>query len=343
MEITLYGIRGSIPAPSHRRVDGSLFSTAKHGGNTSCIYLCTPGGKHHILDAGTGLRVLGNWLMAETEFGEGEGDANLYLSHTHWDHIQGFPFFAPAYAKGNRIDLRGQAGMQRELIGSVEQSLQQIPQRPELRGIFSRQQDSPNFPVPIDIMDGIGTFYDFQPGSKCFEDDETVVSTLLQKHPGNSVGYRFTDKKGGAAFVYSTDFEPDNGPKDLEMAAFWREADIVYADTQYELGSQENPYREGWGHSHLVKTIELASRAQVRKLILGHLEPTGDDEYYRGFEERARAFAGKLAPSLEILVAREGERFCLGNLSGENSNKGQSNNGKNAGCSGGESHARQVA
>jgi phosphoribosyl 1,2-cyclic phosphodiesterase len=323
-KIYFLGVRGSIPAPSCNRIDIAPFNTKEVGANTSCIYLRTPEGRHHILDAGSGIRELGFYLGRAEGFrmpdsGEGvEGkEANLFISHTHWDHIQGLPFFKPAYAKGNKINVYGQTHITNGLVDSVTRQ----DEEPEvvankvasyqtngegIREVLTRQQDPRTFPAPLNYMVGLGEFNDFVPGGRVYQDDEMIVNTQLVNHPGGCVSYKFSRTDGGV-FVYSTDFEPDESNHDENLVAFWTGANVVYADSQYEDGSDLIPFVKGWGHSTYKKNIILAAEAGIDLLVLGHHSPLADDSYLIEMEKRAKAFARQTRKGLDVILAREGQ------------------------------------
>lgn len=297
MKIKFYGTRGSIPTPS---MPG--FSTIEYGGNTTCMCIEHNGYKH-IIDAGTGIRLLGLEMAKEP------GEANLYITHTHWDHIQGFPFFIPAYVKGNKINIYGEAKVSGDLIEAMRRNdpLQLATMQINGSGIkevMSAQQNPRNFPAPLEYMNGIGEFNDFLVGGKIYDKDGLTIETMAVNHPGGCVSYKFTERKGRKkkVIVVSTDFEPDDNGYDDELVKWWKGADIVVADAQYEKGSAENPYMKGYGHSDYLTDIDLAERAGAKKLILTHHEPKVDDDYCRRLEGKAQ----DAAPSgLEVLLARE--------------------------------------
>ncbi|MBT3406467.1 MBL fold metallo-hydrolase [Candidatus Woesearchaeota archaeon] len=322
-EIYFLGVRGSIPAPSCNRLDGSEFHTLRYGGNTTCLYVKTPKGRHHILDAGSGIRELGLYLGEHESFkmpGDGsdvEGkEANLFISHTHWDHIQGFPFFKPAYAKGNQINVYGQA----QITGDLVKAVTSQTEHPEvlaniagclevngagIREVLARQQESRTFPAPLQIMGGLGKFTDFIPGGRIYNDDEMIVGSHLMNHPGGCVSYKFKKTDGGM-FVFATDFEPDFTDHDEKVIAFWTGANVVYADGQYEDDSKVIPFMKTWGHSTYQRNIIMAAEAGIDLLILGHHDPLADDSYLMAMEDRAKAYARRTKAGLDVIVAKEG-------------------------------------
>ena len=161
MEVKLYGVRGSIPTPSTQN-----FNTTKYGGNTTSLLVSLDNSDKYIFDAGSGIRNLGNELLA-TEFGKGKGSAKIFLSHVHWDHIQGFPFFVPAYIKGNKFDIYGEKKHQKTLEETLE-----------------GQQQYPNFPITLEQMREIGAdmnFHDLNEGNAV--ENGALIKYMGVNHP----------------------------------------------------------------------------------------------------------------------------------------------------------------
>ncbi len=334
MKINIWGCRGSIPAPSGKTPQGKERITHEFGGETTCIEVIADEGTRHILDAGSGIRELGNHYLTTGQ----PLDANLYITHTHWDHIQGLPFFTPAYIPGNKISIFGDAKVQgcNPALG-VKQDLESAirnhsDQSAYVSGVFSvngkgikevlqDQMAFRNFPAPLDIMKGINGFYDFMPGVVIYESDNFIVDTLAVNHPGGCISYRFTEIKpdnSRRVFVHSTDFEPDENGYDDTLAEFWQGADLIYADAQYEPRDAPgefrklNPFMPTWGHSDYKSDLMMASVAQAKEILLGHNEPKLNDDYHRGLEVRAQIEAERQASSRQLTnpvlvqIARQG-------------------------------------
>ena len=224
------------------------------GGNTSCIEIVTGGDEHLLCDLGTGLREFGNHLLAR------HGPArphcfNVFLSHVHWDHIEGFPFFAPAYIAGNRIRIHGcHKNLREALLG---------------------QQSVPYFPVPFEVLRATIEFVELEPGIE-YQVAGFSVTAFKQFHAGDSYGYRFS--RGGRSIVYSTDCEHKTPILDASypFVEFFRDADLLVFDAMYSLAEVVS-LKEDWGHSSNIIAVELAQLARVRRLVLFHHEPAYDD------------------------------------------------------------------
>jgi len=281
--VRFWGTRGSLSAPlAHRAVRGKIRDallaaqgrgamtpqeiddfierelpfavSGTFGGNTSCVEIGTAGDEYLLCDLGTGVREFGNRLMAE------KGPAvphcfNVFLSHVHWDHIMGFPFFAPAYIPGNRIRIHGCHKVLREAL--------------------LRQQSAPCFPVPFDSLGATIEFVELEPGVD-YQVAGFSVSAIRQFHEGESYGYRFA--RDGKTIVYSTDCEHKTTVLDdsYPFVQFFRDADLLIFDSMYSLAEAVS-VKEDWGHSSNIIAVELAQLARAKRLVLFHHEPAYDD------------------------------------------------------------------
>ncbi len=251
LTMRFWGVRGSIASAGA--------ATAQVGGNTSCVELDC-GGETIILDAGTGLRPLGADLVRR-----GVGEVHLLLSHFHWDHIQGFPFFAPAYLPDRKVTLYGGAE--------------------DLRGRLAAQMRAPHFPVGLEVMRARLAFVPVAPG-QVFQIGAATVRAAPAKHPNGCLAYRV--EHGGASVVYATDTEPDAGGRlDEDLAALARGADLLIYDAQYT--DDEMAAKRGWGHSTAREGARLAAAAGVKRLVLFHHDPGRDDWSIARIEADARA------------------------------------------------------
>ena len=274
MEVTFCGTRGSVPVPERE------FDT--FGGNTSCVMLAFDSGRVALLDAGTGIRRAGR-LIAERGIAQFD-NLLIGLSHTHWDHIQGFPFFAPAYDPKRRLTLAlsGHAG-----------------QTADLESVFTTQMQQEFFPVPLTRMGAKIAFW--QPEQENLTMASGVqIRTERHGHPGGAHGYRITE--GEKTVVYCTDVE--HGERiDPGVVALARGADLLIHDAQYT--PAELKAKRGWGHSSWEQAIEVALEARVGQLALFHHDPEHDDAFLLGVErECQRLFSN-------AFLAREGQSVLL--------------------------------
>lgn len=246
--IHFWGVRGSIACPGPE--------TVRYGGNTSCLEMRVAGHRL-IFDGGTGLRVLGQELLQEMPL-----DISMFFTHSHWDHIQGFPFFTPAFIKGNRI----------RIYGAIAPNGSTIEQR------LNDQMLHPNFPVPLQIMGADMAFCDLEVGEAVQLDDVLVENALLN-HPGEAVGYRISWKDYAVAYVTDTEHFPDR----LDENVLWlaRNADVMIYDATYtdEEYHSKKSSKVGWGHSTWQEAVKVAKAANVRKLVIFHHDPLHNDEF----------------------------------------------------------------
>jgi len=296
--IRLWGVRGSIPVPGK--------STVRYGGNTSCVEVRADG-EIIILDAGSGIRLLG--LALDKEFGPRSMKLTLLISHTHWDHIQGLPFFSPAYNQKNLIRVLGYEGA-----------------RAGLAKILASQMETPFFPVSLRQLPShlaIEELRDME-----FQVGNVEVRSKFANHPGICVGYRLATSSGSIAYF------PDNEPYDKlklllasrdgisedeardfaaaerkKMVEFLRDCDLAIMDTQYT--EEEYAKHIGWGHSSVDSVVSLALDANVTKLLLFHHDPNHDDQMIDKMVEHARALVAKSGKPLEVEAAREGAEILL--------------------------------
>ncbi len=296
--IRFWGVRGSIPTPGP--------DTALFGGNTSCVEVRV-GDQIIILDAGSGIRRLGQALMKE--IGENGLNLTMLITHTHWDHIQGFPFFIPAYHPKVNMRILGYEGAVHGL-----------------RGALFEQMTSAFFPVGLNQM---ATHLAFEELDEMqFDLGAVKVRTMFTNHPGICLAYRLCTPAGDIVFMPDHEAyerceierqkaEHDESGHGLEYARaqdqkvveFLRGADVVIADSQYD--AVEYPSRRGWGHTCADDTVQLAARAGARRLYLFHHDPDRTDEKLKALVERERAGLAGNGAKLEVSAAREGEELVL--------------------------------
>jgi phosphoribosyl 1,2-cyclic phosphodiesterase len=306
MKVRFWGVRGSIPVPGPQ--------TNRYGGNTSCVEVRPRGASPIIIDAGTGIRRLGK-ALAQEEFGEGRGVAHLLISHTHWDHIQGLPFFAPLYQDGNELHLFAR---QRDDT--------------HLRAVFESQTEDPYFPVPLSSLKADIRFHELVEGQH-FEIGGARVACTRLNHPWIAMAYRID--ADGASVVYASDTAPFTdillehefiakppvlgAPLDPADAAklramrdslveLSRGTDLLIYDTQFT--PEEYRSRPHWGHSTPDDAVAIARAAQVKTLVLYHHAPARTDEAQDAILNDYRARL--VGESFDILAAYEGMELALG-------------------------------
>jgi phosphoribosyl 1,2-cyclic phosphodiesterase len=268
LRLRFWGVRGSIacPSPSHVR----------YGGNTSCLEV-TAGEHSIILDAGTGIRPLGHSFMER-----GVKSAHLLLTHSHWDHINGFPFFGPGFTPG--YEFRIMAGHLRD---------------DGIRGVLAGQMTQPTFPVPLEAMRANLHFEDFKAGDEFMIGSDVKVRTTSLNHPNGATGYRI--EHGGKSLCYITDTEHLPGKPDENILGLIEGTDLVIYDSTYT--EEEFPAKVGWGHSTWEEGVRLARAANAKKLAIFHHDPEHDDAFMDKIAEEAReAWSG-------AVVAKEGMIF----------------------------------
>jgi phosphoribosyl 1,2-cyclic phosphodiesterase len=269
--VKFWGVRGSIACPTTRHI--------AFGGNTSCVEVFA-GGEHIVLDAGTGIRELGQAFVKRNI-----KRAHILLTHTHWDHINGFPFFGPAYhadwtftiRAGHLIDL---GGVQKVLAG---------------------QMAKPVFPVPLETLRANLTFEDFRAGDDFQIGPDVRVRTSPLNHPQGATGYRI--EHAGKAVCYVTDTEHVPGKPDENVLGLIEGADLVIYDSTYT--DAEFPDKVGWGHSTWQEGVRLCQAAHVKELAIFHHDPDHEDAFMESLEAEARAMWNG------AVVAREHMRVKL--------------------------------
>jgi phosphoribosyl 1,2-cyclic phosphodiesterase len=268
-QIKFWGVRGSIPCPGSE--------TVRYGGNTSCVEMQV-GRERLIFDGGTGLRLLGQSLMAESPV-----KAHLFFSHSHWDHIQGFPFFIPAFIRGNTFKIYAVPS----------------PNGVTMKQRLHDQMSHPNFPVPLQIMRADLEFYNLEMGETLHCGDVTVETRPLN-HPGEAVGYRVNWQGLSAAYITDTEHFPDR-LDDNVLALAWQ-ADVMIIDATYTDEEYNDPKysKVGWGHSTWQQAVKIAQAAQVKQLVLFHHDPAHNDDFLDRIGEQVR----QIFP--ETILAREG-------------------------------------
>jgi phosphoribosyl 1,2-cyclic phosphodiesterase len=283
LTVRFWGTRGSIPSPGR--------DTVRYGGNTPCVELRTEDGRLVILDAGTGIRELGRSLLERANGAAIEGD--IFLTHAHWDHIQGIPFFAPLFRKGNHFTIWGSKSLQMSIDRVV------------------RDQMSPEvFPVSFEELQARIDFQELAEEHRTGHGYE--VAALAVRHPGGALGYRFWDGDvGPRSLVYVSDNELsaratyDDRPNWRErLVDFARGAAVLVHDTMFT--AQEYDAFVGWGHSTYEDAVALAIDAEVEKLVLFHHRPERTDDEVDQCVANCRALVASKGARLEVVAAAEG-------------------------------------
>ncbi len=259
-KLVFWGVRGSTPTLER--------DTWRFGGNTPCLELTTSAGTRFILDCGTGLRTLGNrWAHSNGEFGI---EAHVLVTHYHWDHIQGIPFFLPFFEPQNRFHFYS---FQSKFLGPDT-----------LRQVLESQLASPYFPVDVSMMAAARSFREVT-GGEWWEVEGTRISAAWLNHPQGCLGYRFETTAGSV--VYATDTEPGAPEFDKGLREFAHGADVLIYDAQYS-PEQIASTRKGWGHSSWLEGVKIARDSKVRNLVLFHHNPDSSDNVVDGFLSAAR-------------------------------------------------------
>ena len=282
MKIRFWGTRGSIAKPGQ--------ATVRYGGNTSCVELRTDAGTLVIFDCGTGAHELGRELVRQ------QGKAtrgHILISHTHWDHIQGVPFFEPFFAAGGEWDIYGPKGLMQSI-----------------RDTLAGQMEYTYFPIGVDKFGATIRYHDLVEGA--FSIDDLHIVTQYLNHPALTLGYRV--RADGATLVYCCDHEPNvtaAGSGKLELSGrdrrhveFLTGADLVIHDSQFT--AEEYPQRIGWGHSPAEYVVQVCQAAGVKQVMLTHHDPMRDDDALDRIIADLRQRAAGTQPPLAIHAAAEG-------------------------------------
>ena len=283
MKIRFWGTRGSLAKPGR--------STIRYGGNTSCVELRSDAGTLVVFDCGTGAHDLGLALVSQQA---APLHGHLFISHTHWDHIQGIPFFEPFFQRGGQWDVYGPKG----LLQSIRETL-------------TGQMEHNYFPIGVDKFSATLRYHDLVEGK--FTIDDLQVATQYLNHPALTLGYRV--RADGATMAYCCDHEPSVAAAasgdtamtghDSHHVDFLRGAQLVIHDAQFT--AEEYPGRIGWGHSTAEYVVSACGAAGVRQVILTHHDPLRDDDAVDAIVARQRRRVAGRKPPMEVLAAAEGQ------------------------------------
>jgi phosphoribosyl 1,2-cyclic phosphodiesterase len=275
MEIHFWGTRGSIPAPGPQ--------TLEFGGNTTCVEVTLASGRRVIIDAGTGMRLLGNRLL---ETGN-PVSVHLFLTHNHWDHLLGLPFFAPIYQEDTEL-----------IIDGWPHAFQALTR------VFDDHMGNGFFPVAFDQLKARIDFLN-KVARGPLDLDGVRIDAIPLNHPQGGLGYRFRDGESSLVFITDNELGAGGGRRFREFVRFAHGCNLLVHDAQY-LPTEISPHR-GWGHSTYEEVVKLAVEAQVEALILTHHDPGRSDEQVRHIVELAQELAAdEGATGLLIDAAREG-------------------------------------
>ena len=284
MVVTYWGVHGTLPVPGPR--------TLKRGGNTSCVSIEVGGEPLYIFDCGTGIKQLSDQIMAS---GTQRFSAKIFISHTHWDHINTLPFFAPLYIRGNQL----------EIYGPYQGDL-------TIARAIAAQMEGVYFPVTIREFGAHLVFRDLREETLDF--GTVKIETLLLKHPGSCLGYKVTCHGRSACYITDNELylpsDPRRDQRYLErLTDFVRGTDVLITDTTYR--DHEYPSKVDWGHSCVSEVADLAVRADVKRLHLFHHDPDqSDDDIDRKLDE-TRAHVARLGGSVEVDAPAEKYKLVL--------------------------------
>lgn len=271
MQVRIWGARGSVPTPTAENL--------RVGGNTPCVEVQV-GEESFVFDAGTGIRNLG--LQHAKRIEEHVDDLHVFLTHFHWDHVQGLPFFVPLYSPANTVTFH--SGFSAE----------------HLRDVLSGQMMNPYFPVRFDMLEAQRKFAQMGEAPEMFGNASVCAFEL--SHPGRAFGYRVD--AGGARVVYATDHEHGDAAADARLREMASGADVLIYDAQFT--PEEYATKTGWGHSTWLEATRVAKDAGVKRLVLFHHDPEHTDEEMERICEAARREFAATEVAIEGMVLAAG-------------------------------------
>ncbi|MEA2014981.1 MAG: MBL fold metallo-hydrolase [Thermodesulfobacteriota bacterium] len=284
IKLNFWGVRGTLPVPGH--------NTVRYGGNTSCVSVEFPNDAFFIFDAGTGIKELSNNLISERST---PVTATIFISHPHWDHINGLPFFAPLYEKGNRFKICGPPNKKKSR-----------------RKLISGQMDGIYFPINIKESYAALSFCNL--GEKTFDINTIDVRTMFLNHPGQCLGYRLCYRNKSICYITDNEIYPKSNKHYNEdyvsrLTNFVSDADALITDCTYT--DEEYKEKTGWGHSSVSQVVNLADRAGVKTLYLFHHDPDQSDNDIDSKLMTAQTILNKKDSSTACIAPKDGESFNI--------------------------------
>lgn len=284
VRVKFWGVRGTLPRPGP--------DTLKYGGNTSCVTMDFPKGQTFIFDAGSGIKAVGDKIMAS---GKKRSEGKIFISHPHWDHINALPFFTPLYIPGNDYEIIGPAHGSR----TIER-------------LVSDQMDGAYFPITVREFGARISYRDLREGQH--EINGIRVDAMLLSHPGQCLGYRVTYKDRSICYITDNEmFDPYSDYRSenyaTRLADFIRGTDVLITDTTYT--DEEYSSKIGWGHSSVSQVVDLAIQGEVKNLYLFHHDPDQDDDAIAAKYETARAMLDERAFGVVCHLPPEGTELAI--------------------------------
>lgn len=282
--IGFWGVRGTLPVPGEQSVI--------YGGNTSCVSLEFPRGNFFVFDAGTGIKVLSDRLMAREN---PPTTIKIFISHPHWDHINALPFFMPLYIQGNDVEICGPSH------GDIT-----------MQEMISGQMDGIHFPINTKEFSARVLYRELK--EEEFDIDGIAVRTILLNHPGHCLGYRVRYRDRSISYITDNELFPKDTPYFNEhhverLTEFLRDSDVLITDSTYTPEEYRN--KIGWGHSSVEQVVKIADRAKVKDLFLFHHDPAQSDKDIAGKFATANEILKKLDSSTRCIVPREKQIFSI--------------------------------
>lgn len=284
MVIEFWGVRGTLPVPGKR--------TERYGGNTNCVTLTYAKKEFFIFDAGTGIKELSNYLLKENKF---PLSAKIFLTHPHYDHINGIPYFVPLYMKSNEF----------EIIGTNQNHV-------SLEKVVADQMNSVYFPVTMKEFAAKITFREI--GEETFDIDDLKIHTILLNHPGKCIGYRIQHANKGFCYITDNELHAEDSPHYSEheidrLVNFVKGVDVLVIDATYM--DDEYKKKVGWGHSPISEVVKVAHKANVKLLCLHHHDPDQDDQQIDEKLEFAIALLKKWNSKVRCIAPHEGMKIVI--------------------------------